>query len=94
MPEIIGLKYCTLYSTYVKLHLEFCVQVWASIYRKYIDKMENVQRRATKLVNCIRKQKYEELMKSLGLYSSERRRKGDLIETYKIIKNINGIDAS
>jgi len=83
----------TLYSTYVKPHLEFCVQVWAPIYRKDIDTMEKVQRRATKLVNCIRKQKYEEWLKYLGLYSLGRRR-GDLIETYKIMENMDDIDAS
>jgi len=54
--------------SYVIPHLEFCVQVWMPIYRKDIDTMENVQRRATKLENWIRKQKYKEQLKYVGLY--------------------------
>jgi len=83
--------FLTLYSTYVRPHLE----LWAPIYRKDIDTMEKVQPRATKLVKCIQKQNYEERLQYLGLYSLERwRRRGDLIETYIIIKNIDDIDAS
>jgi len=51
------------------------VQVWAPIYRKDIDVMENVQRRATKLIDCIRKQKYEERLRYLGLFPLENEEK-------------------
>jgi len=83
--------FLTLYSTYVRPHLEFCVQVWAPIYRKWRRCSEKQQ---SCRVNCIRKLKYEERLKYLGLHLLERRRRGDLIETYKIIKNIDDIDAS
>ena len=36
-----------IYTTYIRPHLEYCIQAWAAYYAKYILLLEKVQRRAT-----------------------------------------------
>ena len=72
--------------------MEYCVQAWAPYYKKDIQILEKVQRRATRLVPTLRALKYRERLKKLGMLSlSQRRLRGDLTEILKIMKGIEGI---
>ena len=62
--------------------------------RKDILAIEGVQRRFTSLIPGMAGLSYVERLERLGLYTLEfRRMRGDLIETYKIIKGLDTLEA-
>ena len=70
-----------LYKIFVKPHLEYCVQTWSSCYVKDIQALEKFQRRATKLVEGLSRNSYEDRLTGLRLCSLEQRRnRGDLVD--------------
>ena len=72
-----------LYSAYIRPHLEYAAPVWSPYNKKDINILENVQRRATKLVPHVKNLQYGERLRLLGLTKLEDRRiKGDLIQIF------------
>ncbi|KAK8720446.1 hypothetical protein OTU49_013315, partial [Cherax quadricarinatus] len=64
-------------------------------YRMDINALENVQRRMTKMIPCIRNLPYEDRLRALNLHSLERRRiRREMIEVYKWKTGINKGDVN
>ena len=70
-------------------HLEYAATIWNPYKKGYVDDLEKVQRRATKLLQDISHLSYPERLAALNLpIWAYRRNRGDMIETFKILSNI------
>ena len=77
----------------VRPHIEYATQVWPPQYKKDKMTLKNVQRRATRLVKCIKHVSYSERLKALGLPNLEyHRERANMIQVYKILNDIDKAD--
>ena len=83
----------TLFKSMVRPHLEYANAIWGPHFQRDIIKVEGVQRRATKMIDGLRNVPYQERLKILKLPSlSYRRRRGNMIQIFKILKDYIRID--
>ena len=82
-----------LYRALVRPHLEYCIQAWRPFLVKDIEKLERVQKRAVGMIIDLRSESYAAKLKEIGLFSLEKRRiRGDLIETFKMMKGLTKVN--
>ena len=75
--------------------LDYGSPVWNPSTKKYRQLLENVQRRATKLVPALKMFSYQERLRELNLQTLYyRRNRYDLIQLFKIIAHIEDTDAA
>ena len=82
-----------LYKAIVRPHLEYCIQAWRPYRKKDMDKLERIQRRATKMIPELRDLSYKSRLLQCGLTTLETRRlRGDQIEVFKIVNGYEDVD--
>ena len=82
-----------LYKAIVRSHLEYCSQAWRPYRKKDIDKLERIQRRATKNIPELRDLSYESRLLQCDLTTLETRRlSGDQIEVFEIVNGYENVD--
>ena len=83
----------TLYKTLVRPHLKLANVAWGPHFKGDIKAVESIQKRATKLVKTLKDVPYENRLRSLNIPSLvHRRRRGDMIFTYKIFHDVFDIN--
>ena len=85
--------FLSIYKSIVRPHLEYASGVWSPMFKKDKILLENVQRRATRLVKCLKHLSYEDRLRTLGLPSLEYRgERSDRIQVHKIMHGIDKVD--
>ena len=82
-----------LFKSFVRPKLEYAVSAWAPWNIGDIEVLEKIQERTVKMMTDVRGDTYEERLKDAGLEKLiERRKRGDMIETFKVMKGINKVE--
>lgn len=75
-----------IYKSYIRPKIEYGQIIWSPYFQKDIDLIEKIQRKVTKMPHELKDLEYEDRLAMLNLTTLKQRRlRGDLIETYKIL---------
>ncbi|KAJ7399805.1 hypothetical protein BTVI_110371 [Pitangus sulphuratus] len=76
-----------LYSALVRPHMVYCIQVCCPQYKKDMELLEQVQRKATKFIGGLERLPYKDMLRKLGMFNLEKKRLcGDLIADFQYLK--------
>ena len=82
-----------LYRIYVRPILEYCVQAWNPWMSKDVKVIESIQKRAVRMTSGLESKEYEGRLKEVKMSSlAERRERGDLIQTWKILNKYDRVE--
>ena len=82
-----------IYKAFIRPKLEFSVAAWSPWMEMDKQALEKVQERLIRLLSDAKGKTYEEKLKDVGLTTlTERRRRGDAIETFKTLNGFNRVD--
>ena len=83
-----------LYTALVRPVLEYSNVIWAPHLAKHIIMIGAVQRRATRMVPTLTNMCYKDRLTKIDMFSlAYRRRRGDLIQVYKLLHNVDNVKA-
>jgi len=55
-------------------HLQYCIQIWSPQHKKDTELLEQIQRRAMKMIRGSKQLPHENKLRELGLFILEKRR--------------------
>ena len=86
-------SFIPLFKALIRPLLEYCSNIWFPVTQLEINEIEKVQRRATKLIPSLKNTPYPDRLKYLNLHTLKfRRERNDMIQTFRILKNIDELD--
>ena len=82
-----------IFKIYILPHLDYCAPLWNSLPKEEETRIENVQRKFTRIINGCQGLEYEERLTLLELVPLRNRREYlDLVQAYRIIRKIDVLD--